>query len=1238
MNGPTGRKRILAMILSVAMAASMTSIPALAQEGTQDSSNGALRAPTGGPTTFDIGEGEDGAGDISFERCTDNDHDSGTMITVSRGGTKLGCYPQATQFTITQTGPDTWSYRNKVIRIRDLNGTPVKLTLSNVSLQTSRFGANYANYERSPIEISPGNKLELTVSGENSLSGPLFPVGSASSNGNGAGIYVPAGAELTINASNNTTDTLRVNGGPGGTAIGGLAASNHNPACGKVTILGGKLTLEADQQGATVLGGAGGAAGGDVTIGGNANVVLQGNNINVAIGSSGSNWENLRTLGTLVIEGNAKVSAVKGFNGKGGSVTIRGNAYVSVTGSGNNAAIGGLAGTSLDEITIAENAIVVAQGSYGLGGNAAGGGAAIGGGGPRNSGSGTVSGDGGVINISGGAVTATGRLSDKDGKKWASTPIGGGYGGDGGTINISGGYIETDLLWGDCDNPETFGSIPAQIGGGGGAAGNITISGGTVDVRVWRDKVYVVQKAQNEYWIKPNVALIGKSEDGADTGSVTITGGNVYGGIARFYGLHDSNGTPIAESKYLYPLINPAPVGTVYTPILLDGEAYKQALITDLDGIDYGTGENCILDDSTDETYLHTWLPADVNNADVTAKGKVYVSGSFGTNVPDPMVFGDSFAVSGKVTAGQEAKLTATKLPINPTLVSLGDVAYTGAALTEANFTLDVDGSTGAVSYYTKDRGDSDEHYALYLPSDAGNYTVKAHIADTLSTMAGDAVADIAISKATIAPLPGTLEVASNVEHTYVYDLTSLLPALTGDMRYGKVNYIITTASNPNEMLSYERNENILTVKVKNVPNGTATLNVKLVTTNYTDMETTLTVSTVNKKVPVGKPTVTGQATLGYEIQSLTLTGTMTEEDGTTPVPGVFTWANPTEKIRSNGQLFGWVFTPTDASTYVTVQGSVAVYTGDKPVPTGSPSYTPITTSGKTLADANLTVGTIQPSKGVIEWVNSSDNVLPLTTPVNQNALFRWRFTAEDTSYDPLYGYITLWSTGGGGGGGGGSGGGGGGGTPATNPDAPSSNVGTNGAVNSATVATQATNATQALLKAAPGKPAHASVKVANAASISPAALKQIADAAAKAKGTVTVMADTTQNGAVVSRLYIDPAKAANLKSDVKLTVSTSGAGVTAVKNHFNKYFSNPVSVISCAQQGSFGMQVGMAVRVNLTGLDVKNLRLYSYDRATNKFFPISMQGVYVDANGYLRFNTTQGGDIIVSSGPLKTK
>ena len=194
------------------------------------------------------------------------------------------------------------------------------------------------------------------------------------------------------------------------------------------------------------------------------------------------------------------------------------------------------------------------------------------------------------------------------------------------------------------------------------------------------------------------------------------------------------------------------------------------------------------------------------------------------------------------------------------------------------------------------------------------------------------------------------------------------------------------------------------------------------------------------------KITITLKASCNnYEDFTITLTITLTEKDnqqalritgGTTVVYGqtlqlgtsggngngavTYTVTNGTGEatIDFNGVLtpvrIGSVtVTATKAgdSEYNAVTSSPVEITITKATPTGEPAYTKITASGKTLADAALTLdgGTISLADGKLEWIDDRGNVLPDETVVEANKTYRWRFTPANGSYTTLTGSIQLW-------------------------------------------------------------------------------------------------------------------------------------------------------------------------------------------------------------------------------------
>lgn len=83
-----------------------------------------------------------------------------------------------------------------------------------------------------------------------------------------------------------------------------------------------------------------------------------------------------------------------------------------------------------------------------------------------------------------------------------------------------------------------------------------------------------------------------------------------------------------------------------------------------------------------------------------------------------------------------------------------------------------------------------------------------------------------------------------------------------------------------------------------------------------------------------------------------------------------------------------------------------------KITPTGTPNYTPITSSGKTLADAHLNADNKAFSvPGTVKWVGETDELDPSTVPVEKGVAYHWEFRpTEGDKYERLTGSIILWT------------------------------------------------------------------------------------------------------------------------------------------------------------------------------------------------------------------------------------
>lgn len=176
----------------------------------------------------------------------------------------------------------------------------------------------------------------------------------------------------------------------------------------------------------------------------------------------------------------------------------------------------------------------------------------------------------------------------------------------------------------------------------------------------------------------------------------------------------------------------------------------------------------------------------------------------------------------------------------------------------------------------------------------------------------------------------------------------------------------------------------------------------------------TLTNITVSQKYTVDTEQSKNIGTAGMPADAGTLTYTKGTESKTGSVT-VTSWAvDATGKVTytlSGGAAGNTVTLPVTIGSNNYADATVnVVITIIKATPTGEPAYTKITTSGKTLADAALGVGTIKPNAGTLVWVDDAENVLPGDTEVKANTNYKWRFTPTDTNYESISGTIKLWS------------------------------------------------------------------------------------------------------------------------------------------------------------------------------------------------------------------------------------
>ena len=387
-------------------------------------------------------------------------------------------------------------------------------------------------------------------------------------------------------------------------------------------------------------------------------------------------------------------------------------------------------------------------------------------------------------------------------------------------------------------------------------------------------------------------------------------------------------------------------------------------------------------------------------------------------NNPTDKTYTGSPCVQGVSVKDSEAKLTVDDISVTyenninvgtATIIYTGKNNYTGEIrknfkITEASITDDMIANIPSVTYNTKahtpdvtvtfegstlEAGkDYDVAYTNNINAGTATVTVTGK-----GNFTGTASKTFTINKAGLTLNPCTIS-----ELCTETDLkTRTLPSdffLAGETETG-FSIELTAVAGGDDIFAVApavvEGENKITFRLKNeVGAATFTVTVTPVSGNYNGGSYALTISTHDRtdvsgsiEFKDGSAVYTGsgityeRATLNGNSFNMTYSYTPTSNGATLDAKGL--------------PLTVGTYTVTaaysDANSYGTAQ---ATFTITRATPTGTPGYTKLETSGKTLADAKLTVGTIRPA-GTIAWD------LPLTTVLEDGKAYAWTFTPNDT-------------------------------------------------------------------------------------------------------------------------------------------------------------------------------------------------------------------------------------------------
>lgn len=388
-------------------------------------------------------------------------------------------------------------------------------------------------------------------------------------------------------------------------------------------------------------------------------------------------------------------------------------------------------------------------------------------------------------------------------------------------------------------------------------------------------------------------------------------------------------------------------------------------------------------------------------------------------NNPTDKTYTGSPCVQGVSVKDSEAKLTVDDISVTyenninvgtATIIYTGKNNYTGEIrknfkITEASITDDMIENIPSVTYDTKPHTPevtvmfngsklTDADYTVSYSEDCINAGTVTVTVTGKGNFTGTASKTFTINKAGLTLNPCTIS-----ELCTETDLkTRTLPSdffLAGETETG-FSIKLTAVEGGDDIFAVApavvEGENKITFRLKNeVGAATFTVTVTPVSGNYNGGSYALTISTHDRtdvsgsiSFPDGSAVYTGT---GIKYENATISGySGTLRYGYTPN------ASTGASLDASG-LPLTVGTYTVAVTFnsdTSFGYKTATFTITKATPTGTPGYTKLETSGKTLADAKLTVGTIRPA-GTIAWD------LPLTTVLEDGKAYAWTFTPADT-------------------------------------------------------------------------------------------------------------------------------------------------------------------------------------------------------------------------------------------------
>jgi len=340
---------------------------------------------------------------------------------------------------------------------------------------------------------------------------------------------------------------------------------------------------------------------------------------------------------------------------------------------------------------------------------------------------------------------------------------------------------------------------------------------------------------------------------------------------------------------------------------------------------------------------------------------------------------------SGEATKGY----TVAQKAITPDIVVEGTYKFTGSALTIV-YTVKDGETVLAASDYTGSVTDN-------LNAGKATITVTANADGNYSFETATKKVDIAKADA---------KALADIERSQKYTVTDGtvsvgnggMPANAGTLTYAADSESVVGTTVVADW-SVDANGNVTYELSNPVAGDVVTLPVVISSQNYEDSTVKVVITIIEKDVPdvsANDITVTYN---GSAVPESKITGTATFEGVTVTGSWSFKDAAPVN-VADSGTV-KVVFTPDDTTNYAVVETEITV-TINKATPTGAPSYTMLEGIGRTLAEAGLSIGTIQPTGGTLTW-DLGENTIAM-----EGVAYSWTYTLNDPNYNNLTGSAVL--------------------------------------------------------------------------------------------------------------------------------------------------------------------------------------------------------------------------------------